>query len=102
MNCISRFLQVDLIEFIALKLKRRCDLKKFKEMFSNTKSKVLAIGSVAVLGTTNAMAEIAVDATTGAVTGKFDMAPFMSGAAVILTAFAAIWVVKKVIYLFQR
>lgn len=49
-----------------------------------------------------ANAAIAVDSATGAVTGTLELAPFYSGAAVIMTALASIIVIRWVMGLLRR
>lgn len=76
--------------------------KENKGFLASTKFKVLTGVAVASLMATNVMAEVIVDPATGKLSGDIDISPFMSGVAVILTALAAIWCVKKVISLFNR
>lgn len=61
----------------------------------------LVLGALAITST-NALAEITVDPSTGVISGDIDKAPFFAGAAVVITALAAFWAVKRVIGLFGR
>ena len=69
-------------------------------MFKTAKTKLLALGA-AVLGS----ASLANDAVTvgqdGAISGSLDVAPFMSGAGVVIVALGAMWAIKKVISLLR-
>lgn len=75
---------------------------KILKNLKSFKNKALVVGSTGAILASNAMADITVDTATGVITGKLDVAPFMSGAAVILVALGAFWCVKKVIGLFNR
>lgn len=75
---------------------------KILKNLKSFKNKALVVGSTGAILASNAMADITVDATTGAISGKLDVTPFMTGAAVILVALGAFWCVKKVIGLFGR
>ena len=70
-------------------------LKSLKAKF------MLGLGAIG-LASTNAMAAVTVDPSTGVMTGTIEVGPFMSGAAIVLTALAAFWAVRKVIGLFSR
>ena len=77
-------------------------MNKLKSFFKSTKAKVGAVVTAGLVGASSAMAEVTVDPATGVMTGKIDPAPFMSAAAIILTALGAFWCVRKVIGLFGR
>lgn len=77
-------------------------MKKLTDFFKSGKAKVGAIATAGLVGATSALAEVTVDPATGVMTGKIDPAPFMSAAAIILTALGAFWAVRKVIGLFGR
>ena len=69
-------------------------------MFKTAKTKLLALGA-AVLGSASlANAAISV-AEDGKVSGSLDLAPFMTGAGVIIVALGAMWAIKKVISLLR-
>ena len=70
-------------------------------MFKTAKTKLLALGA-AVLGSASLAnaAAIAVG-QDGTITGDIDVAPFMSGAGVVIVALAAMWAIKKVISLLR-
>lgn len=70
-------------------------------MFKTAKTKFLALGA-AVLGSASlANAAIAVEENTGKITGSVELAPFMTGAGVVIVALGAMWAVKKVISLLR-
>ena len=70
-------------------------------MFKTMKTKFLALGA-AVLGSASlANAAIAVNEADGKITGSVDLAPFMTGAGVVIVALGAMWAVKKVISLLR-
>lgn len=70
-------------------------------MFKTAKTKLLALGA-AVLGSASlANAAIAVNEADGKITGSVDLAPFMTGAGVVIVALGAMWAVKKVISLLR-
>ena len=70
-------------------------------MFKTAKTKLLALGA-AVLGSASlANAAIQVAEDTGKITGSVELAPFMTGAGVIIVALAAMWAIKKVISLLR-
>ena len=69
-------------------------------MFKTAKTKLLALGA-AVLGSASfANAAISV-AEDGKITGSVELAPFMTGAGVVIVALGAMWAVKKVISLLR-
>ena len=70
-------------------------------MFKTAKTKLLALGS-AVLGSAS-LANAAAIAVSGdgTITGDINVAPFMTGAGVIIVALAAMWAIKKVISLLR-
>lgn len=76
-------------------------MNKLKNFFKSTKAKVGTLATAGLIGATNVMAEVQVDPATGKMTGTIDPAPFMSAAAIILTALGAFWCIKRVIYLFR-
>ena len=70
-------------------------------MFKTAKTKFLAFGA-AVLGSASlANAAIAVNEADGKITGSVELAPFMTGAGVVIVALGAMWAVKKVISLLR-
>lgn len=70
-------------------------------MFKTAKTKFLAFGA-AVLGSASlANAAITVAEDTGKITGSLDLAPFLTGAGVVIVALGTMWAVKKVISLFR-
>ena len=70
-------------------------------MFKTAKTKLLALGA-AVLGSASlANAAIQVAEDTGKITGSVDIAPFMTGAGVVIVALGAMWAVKRVISLLR-
>lgn len=73
-----------------------------KNFLNSAKTKFLAIiGSF--LGASSAFAEnITIDAATGKMSGTLDLAPFLSGAAILVSALAIMWGVKRLIGLFSR
>ena len=71
-------------------------------MFKTAKTKFLAFGAAVLLGSaslTNAAISVAED--TGKITGSVELAPFMTGAGVVIVALGAMWAVKKVISLLR-
>lgn len=65
--------------------------------------KKLGLAVMGFVGLANtAFAAITVDPATGKVAGTLDLAPFYSGAAVIMTALAAIIVIRWVMGLLRR
>ena len=69
-------------------------------MFKTAKTQLLALGA-AVLGSAilaNAAVTVGQD---GAISGSLDVAPFMSGAGVVIVALGAMWAIKKVISLLR-
>ena len=69
-------------------------------MFKTAKTKFLALGA-AVLGSASlANAAISV-AEDGKVSGSLDLAPFLTGAGVVIVALGTMWAFKKVISLFR-
>ena len=70
-------------------------------MFKTAKTKFLAFGA-AVLGSASlANAAIQVAEDTGKITGSVELAPFMTGAGVVIVALGAMWAIKKVISLLR-
>ena len=70
-------------------------------MFKTAKTKFLALGA-AVLGSASlANAAVTVAEDTGKITGSVELAPFMTGAGVVIVALGAMWAVKKVISLLR-
>ena len=70
-------------------------------MFKTAKTKFLAFGA-AVLGSASlANAAIAVAEDTGKITGSLDLAPFLTGACVVIVALGTMWALKRVISLFR-
>ncbi len=70
-------------------------------MFKTAKTKFLAFGA-AVLGSASlANAAITVAEDTGKITGSLDLAPFLTGAGVVIVALGTMWAFKKVISLFR-
>lgn len=70
-------------------------------MFKTAKTKFLAFGA-AVLGSASlANAAIQVAEDTGKITGSLDIAPFLTGAGVVIIALGTMWAVKRVISLFR-
>lgn len=76
-------------------------MNKLKNFFKSTKAKVGTLAMAGLVGATNAMAEVQVDPATGVMTGKIDPAPFMTAAAIILTALGGFWCIKRVVALFR-
>ena len=71
-------------------------------MFKTMKTKFLAFGTAVLLGSASfANAAIAVAEDTGKITGSVGLAPFMTGAGVVIVALGAMWAVKKVISLLR-
>ena len=71
-------------------------------MFKTAKTKFLAFGAAVLLGSASlANAAIAVAEDTGKITGSVELAPFMTGAGVVIVALGAMWAVKKVISLLR-
>ena len=70
-------------------------------MFKTAKTKLLALGA-AVLGSASLAnaADLAIG-SDGTITGSLNVAPFMTGAGVIIVALAAMWAIKKVISLLR-
>lgn len=65
--------------------------------------KKLGLAVMGFVGLANtAFAAVTVDPATGAISGSLDLAPFFSGAAVIITALASVVVIKWVMGLLRR
>lgn len=71
------------------------------EKLKNFKAKALTMGSLALLGVTNAMADVTMS-TDGKVSGTFDVTPIFSVASAIFTALSAIIVVRWCIGFIRR
>lgn len=69
-------------------------------MFKTAKTKLLALGA-AVLGSTSLANAAVTVGQDGAISGSLDVAPFMSGAGVVIVALGAMWAIKKVISLLR-
>ena len=69
-------------------------------MFKTAKTKFLALGA-AVLGSASLANAAVTVGQDGAISGSLDVAPFMSGAGVVIVALGAMWAVKKVISLLR-
>ncbi|MCI7076681.1 hypothetical protein [Campylobacter sp.] len=70
-------------------------------MFKTAKTKFLAFGA-AVLGSASlANAAITVAEDNGKITGSLDLAPFLTGAGVVIVALGTMWALKRVISLFR-
>ena len=69
-------------------------------MFKTAKTKLLALGA-AVLGSASLANAAVTVGQDGAISGSLDVAPFMSGAGVVIVALGAMWAVKKVISLLR-
>ena len=70
-------------------------------MFKTAKTKLLALGA-AVLGSASLANAAAISVgQDGTITGDINVAPFMTGAGVIIVALAAMWSIKKVISLLR-
>ena len=65
-------------------------------MFKTAKTKLLALGA-AVLGSASLANAAVTVGQDGAISGSLDVAPFMSGAGVVIVALGAMWAIKKVI-----
>ena len=69
-------------------------------MFKTVKTKLLALGA-AVLGSASLANAAVTVGQDGAISGSLDVAPFMSGAGVVIVALGAMWAIKKVISLLR-
>ena len=69
-------------------------------MFKAAKTKLLALGA-AVLGSASLANAAVTVGQDGAISGSLDVAPFMSGAGVVIVALGAMWAIKKVISLLR-
>lgn len=69
-------------------------------MFKTAKTKLLALGT-AVLGSASLANAAVTVGQDGAISGSLDVAPFMSGAGVVIVALGAMWAIKKVISLLR-
>ena len=69
-------------------------------MFKTAKTKLLALGA-AVLGSASLANAAVTVGQDGAISGSLDVAPFLTGAGVIIVALAAMWAIKKVISLLR-
>lgn len=71
-------------------------------MFKTAKTKFLALGAAVLLGSASlANAAITVAEDTGKITGSLDLAPFLTGAGVVIVALGTMWALKRVISLFR-
>ena len=65
-------------------------------MFKTAKTKFLAFGAAVLLGSASlANAAVTVAKDTGEISGTLDVAPFLTGAGVIIVALASMWAIKK-------
>ena len=69
-------------------------------MFKTAKTKLLALGA-AVLGSASLANAAVTVGQDGAISGSLDVAPFLTGAGVIIVALASMWAIKKVISLLR-
>ena len=69
-------------------------------MFKTAKTKLLALGAT-VLGSASLANAAVTVSQDGAISGSLDVAPFMSGAGVVIVALGAMWAIKKVISLLR-
>ena len=69
-------------------------------MFKTAKTKLLALGA-AVLGSASLANAAVTVGQDGTISGDINVAPFMTGAGVIIVALAAMWAIKKVISLLR-
>ena len=69
-------------------------------MFKTAKTKLLALGA-AVLGSASLANAAVTVGQDGAISGSLDVAPFMSGAGVVIVALGAMWAIKKGISLLR-
>ena len=69
-------------------------------MFKTAKTKLLAL-CAAVLGSASLANAAVTVGQDGAISGSLDVAPFMSGAGVVIVALGAMWAIKKVISLLR-
>lgn len=69
-------------------------------MFKTAKTKLLALGA-AVFGSASLANAAVTVGQDGAISGSLDVAPFMSGAGVVIVALGAMWAIKKVISLLR-
>ena len=71
-------------------------------MFKTAKTKFLAFGTAVLLGSASlANAAVTVAEDTGKITGSLDLAPFLTGAGVVIVALGTMWALKRVISLFR-
>lgn len=70
-------------------------------MFKTMKTKFLAFGATVLGSASLANAAIQVAEDTGKITGSLDIAPFLTGAGVVIIALGTMWAVKRVISLFR-
>lgn len=77
-------------------------MNKLKNFFKSTKAKVGAVLTAGLVGVSSANAAgVTVDPATGVMSGTIDPAPFMTAAAIILTALGGFWCIKRVVALFR-
>ena len=69
-------------------------------MFKTAKTKLLALGA-AVLGSASLANAAVTVGQDGTISGDINVAPFMTGAGVIIVALGAMWAIKKVISLLR-
>ena len=69
-------------------------------MFKTMKTKFLAFGA-AVLGSASLANAAILVAEDGKITGSLDLAPFLTGAGVVIVALGTMWALKRVISLFR-
>lgn len=70
-------------------------------MFKTAKTKLLALGATVLGSASLANAAAIAVSGDGTITGDINVAPFMTGAGVIIVALAAMWAIKKVISLLR-
>lgn len=70
-------------------------------MFKTAKTKLLALGAAVFGSASLANAAAIAVGQDGTITGDINVAPFMTGAGVIIVALGAMWAIKKVISLLR-
>lgn len=70
-------------------------------MFKTAKTKFLAFGAALFGSASLANAAVTVSDTDGKISGSLDVAPFLTGAGVVIVALGSMWAVRKVISLLR-
>lgn len=74
--------------------------KSFLQKLKSKKAKILAVVGATTLASTSAFADVTFDKTSG-FGGSIDLTHFYGAAAIVITAYAGMWVIKRCIGMFR-